>query len=639
MLDSDSTDNSGNNSGRGDESGRVISVPNIAAQQNPPAQNLTKSYDAAQASFPELVAAAEQMHSLGHRGAAIQLYRHWIALHAGGHTHLFAAHFNLGVELGHAGDRDGAMQAYQAALALRPDFAAAAINYGLLLETSGNSPAALAVWAAATQNDEARTGLINHRARLLERNGDLAQAERLMLASLLTMPAQPDVIQHWVHIRQKMCLWPPMADQVPGVTMAQMIDCCGPLAALALYDSVDLQTAIAAAWIARKTTVTPQHLSPPGGYAHTRLRIGYLSSDFCRHAMSFLIAELFERHDRSHFEIYGYCSTIDDHSEIRARVLAGFDHVRFVRDLADEDAARLIRQDEIDILIDLNGLTQGARLQILRWRPAPVQATYLGFIGPVPLPELDYLFCDDFVIPADLAAAYRPQPLAIAPNYQANDRRRELSPPTTREKSGLPAAGFVFCCFSNHYKITEDMFAAWMEILRGTAGSWLWLTADNQWSCQNLRVAAANAGIDPNRLIFAARVSPADYMARLAVADLFLDTFPYNAGTIASDVIRMGLPLLTQMGESFASRMAARLLSAIGASSGIATTREAYVATAISLANDKVAYAAYKSLFTEERWAKTVGDIGLLTQSFEATLTRIVKQASGGRALPGPAGG
>jgi predicted O-linked N-acetylglucosamine transferase (SPINDLY family) len=582
-------------------------------------------YDAAEADFPQLVAAAEKLRADRNQDAVIQLYRGWIALHAAGHKHSFAAWFNLGAELGHAGDAAGAMQAYQAALALRPDFAAAAINYGLQMERAGDINAALAAWAAATQNDEARTSLINHRARLLERGGELQQAERLLFTSLLTLPAQPDVIQHWVHVRQKMCLWPALAELVPGLPMAQMVSCCGPLAALALFERVDAQTAIAAAWIARKTNAVAERLSPAEGYAHRRLRIAYLSSDFCRHAMSFLIAELFERHDRAHFEIYGYCSTIDDHSDIRARVLAAFDHTRFVRGLSDEAAARLIRADEIDILIDLNGLTQGARLQILRWRPAPVQATYLGFIGPVPLPELDYLFCDDFVIPPALAHAYQPRPLAIAPNYQANDSKRTPGPPTTRARAGLPASGFVFCCFSNHYKITEDMFIAWMKILAGVEHSFLWLTADSKWSCENLRDYATKSGIDPGRLIFAGRVSPADYMARLAVADLFLDTFPYNAGTIASDAIRMGLPLLTQMGESYASRMAARLLDAIGATAGITTTREAYVEMAVALATGADAYRDYKALFTEARWAETLGDIGLLTRELEATLGRIAK--------------
>jgi predicted O-linked N-acetylglucosamine transferase (SPINDLY family) len=584
------------------------------------------AFDPRRASFEQLVAAAERHGANRGLPRVIDLYRSWIAARGGGAEHLYAAWFNLGVELGCAGDTAGAVLAYRSALAIRPDFSLAAVNLGLQMERAGDTRAALAAWTGALQTDDARTALINHQARLLETSGRLEEAEARLRASLLTTPMQPDVIQHWIHIRQKLCAWPVITDAVPGLDAAGLQTHCGPLAALALFDSVARQTEIAAGWIARKTRPVPERLSPPAGYAHDKIRVGYMSSDFCRHAMSFLIAELFERHDRTGFEIYGYCATREDNSAIRRRVLAAFDHVRPIRDLSDEDAARAIRADDIDILIDLNGLTQGSRLQVLRWRPAPVQATYLGFIGPVPLPELDYLFCDDDVIPPAIAAAYRPTPLAIAANYQANDSKREIGPPTTRRLAGLPATGFVFCCFSNHYKITQSLFACWMEILGQTPGSYLWLTADNAWSCANLRHQAAAAGIDPGRLIFAGRVGPADYMARLAVADLFLDTYPYNAGTIASDAIRMGLPLLTRQGEAFASRMAARLLRAIGAVQGIATDHAAYVRTAITLARDPEAHAAYKAHFTEASWAETIGDIATLTRALEATLTRIVRR-------------
>ncbi|MEA2769447.1 MAG: hypothetical protein QOD93_2409, partial [Acetobacteraceae bacterium] len=289
----------------------------------------------------------------------------------------------------------------------------------------------------------------------------------------------------------------------------------------------------------------------------------------------------------------------------------------------DEAAARRIRDDEIDILIDLNGLTSGARIQVLRWKPAPVQATYLGFIGPVPLPELDYILCDDFVIPSAIAATYQPTPLPIEGLYQANDSKRVVGAPMTRAEAGLPEDRFVFCCFSNHYKITEAMYTGWMDILRQSGDSVLWLVDDNQWSRQNLRLKALISGIDPSRLLFANRTDPASYMARLAVADLFLDTFPYNAGTIASDAIRMGLPLLTLAGQSFASRMAAGMLHAIGADAGVTGTMDAYVSAAVALATDRDAYAAYRGHFTETAWTASLGDIAGFTRRFEAALLRM----------------
>jgi predicted O-linked N-acetylglucosamine transferase (SPINDLY family) len=589
------------------------------------------------APFEQIIQAVDRIG--GNRGdpVAIALYRDWIAVHTGGAHMLHGAWFNLGVELSRAGAVAEALLAYRSALALKPDFYPAAINLGLLNEQLGRTDAALRIWGQAIQSDDARTALINQRARLLEQAGRLDEAEQALRTSLLTDPAQPDAVQHWVHLRQKMCQWPVLAEVIPGLTRQDLLDQCGPLAALALTDQVAVQHAICARWLARKTAPAPERLSPAHGYRHDRIRLGYLSSDFCRHAMSFLIAELFERHDRRRFELFGYCIGRDDGSDIRQRVIGAFDHHVSIRSLSDEDAARRIRADEIDILIDLNGLTAGSRLQILRWRPAPLQATYLGFIGPVPVPELDYLFCDNIVIPPSIAAAYAPRPLYVAAIYQANDSRRSIGAATTRAEVGLPDDRFVFCCFSNHYKITEEMFAAWMAILGRVGNAVLWLIADNQWSCANLQLRAVAAGIDPARLIFAGRVDPSAYMSRLALADLFLDTSPYNAGTIASDAIRMGLPLLTLLGQSFASRMAGRLLDAIGAGQGIAHRLADYVETAVALAGDAQAHAAYKALFTEARWAATIGDIAGFTAAFEASLIRIQAGLASGGASGGDA--
>ncbi|MBE7159541.1 MAG: acetylglucosamine transferase [Rhodospirillales bacterium] len=458
---------------------------------------------------------------------------------------------------------------------------------------------------------------------MLETQGQLADAVNLLHSSLLTQADQPDAVQHWVHLRQKTCQWPVLADIIPGLSQTDLIRQSGPLASLAMTDDVPTQCAIGANWIQRKTCSALERLAPAKGYRHDRIRVGYVSSDFCSHAMSYLIAELFERHDRDRFQVFGYCSSPEDGSAIRARVIKAFDHFERIASLSDEMAARRIRQDEIDVLIDLNGLTSGGRLQMLRWKPAPVQATYLGFIGPVPLPELDYLLCDDFVVPPQEATAYQPPPLAISGLYQANDSKRVIGVPMTRSQAGLPDHQFVFCCFSNHYKITESMFAGWMQILRQASEAVLWLVDDNQWSRQNLRLRALMAGVDPNRLIFAGRTDPASYLSRMALADVFLDTFPYNAGTIASDAIRMRVPLVTMAGRSFASRMAARMLHAIGADDGITYDLAGYVAMAVRLATDAGAHAAYRQYFTDQAWARSLGDVAAFTRNFEAALLRM----------------
>ena len=576
------------------------------------------------ATFEDVIAAIAAAGADAHRGDSIKLYRRWITSQGQGSPHLYAAWFNLGVELANTGDTQGAMLAYRNALAASPNFAAAARNLAMLLEADGRIEEAVAVLDGALLSDEARVALLNQRGRLLEQLKRLPEAEEELRKSLMIRPDQPDVLQHWLHVRQKECRWGMLSDRIPGVSRESLIINSGPLSALALFDDVVQQRTINEAWIRRKMVSITERLSPPSGYRHKRVRIGYMSSDFCQHAMSLLIAELFERHDRRTFEVFGYCASPEDGSETRQRVIAAFDHFRRIADLTDEQAARMIRADEIDILIDLNGLTSGTRMEALRWRPAPVQATYLGFVGPVPLPELDYMFCDRIVVPPAIASAYRPTPLYVAKFYQANDNKRARPASRSRADFNLPDGRFVFCCFSNHYKITEEIFTAWMDILRLVPHGILWLIADNVSSCDNLLKAARDAGVGPERIVFAPRTSPSEYLAYLDAADLFLDTYPYNAGTVASDAIRMHLPLVTLSGQSFVSRMAGRLLAALGAQDGIATVIEDYVAKAVAFATDKSRYDVYKARFTDDAWAGTIGNIGKFTEEFERSLLSIV---------------
>ena len=564
--------------------------------------------------------------------AEIRLYQDWIAANTPENPHLFAAWFNLGAVLARESDRNGAMIAYGRARELNSSYCPAAVNLGLTLEVMGKTEAALQIWKGAIQTDEDRTTLLNHTARLMERLGRLDEAEATLHTSLLTNPAQPDAAQHWLHIRQMKCQWPVLEASIPDMSATDLLRRSGPIAVLALTDDADVQREISAAWIARKMPVASTRMSAPEGYHHDRIRVGYLSSGFCRHAMSYLITDLFERHDRKRFEIFGYCASSEDGSDIRRRVLTAFDHRRVVRDMSDEQAAQVIRDDEIDILIDLDGLTANTRLSILRWRPAPIQVTYLGFVGSVPLPELDYLLCGDFVIPPSRAAAYRPTPLYITEAYQANDFKRAMGCALTREDVGLPDDRFVFCCFSNHFKITEQMFAAWMTVLHKADQAVLWLAVDNIWSQANLVEAAVRAGIAPERILFAERTSHELYMSRLGLANLFLDTFPYNAGTIANDAIRMQLPLLTLCGASFPSRIAGSLLQAIGAGQGITTSLTDYITVATTLATDKHAYADYKQHFARDASTDMAGHIGEFTLKFEAKLCQLVTTLDDARA-------
>ncbi|WP_392663158.1 tetratricopeptide repeat protein [Amaricoccus sp. B4] len=553
---------------------------------------------------------------------AVRLYKGWLDLHAAD-PNAFGAWFNLGVVLMRSGNPGSAAIAYSNVLALKPELHEAGVNLGLALEASGRRDEALAAWRRVLPGDEQRRLLHMHLGRLLEEEGDIETAQKELRAALLIDPRQPDVQQHLVHMRQRAANWPVLAADIPGLSAEELGFNCGPLGALALHDDPALQRDICATWIARKVPAAPERLAPRAGHDHARIRVGYLSTDFCRHAMSYLIAEVLERHDRSAFEIFGYCASPEDGSDVRRRVIAAFDHFRIIGPLSDEAAARQIRADEIDILIDLNGLTKGARIGVLRWKPAPVQATYLGYIGPVALPELDWLIADEVAIPPELAADYAPKPLLLEGCYQANDSHAPVLPAVTRAEEGLPDDAFVFCCFSHHYKITEVMFEAWMQILAQCPGAVLWLVEDNPASDGRLAARWTARGLAAERLIFAPRVDPERYRARFGLADLFLDTMPYNAGTIASDALRMGLPLLTLQGRAFAARMASSLVTAVGMPECVATSREGYVARAVAIARDPAELARLKAHLAGNAWARTLGDSTGFTRRLEAAYRRI----------------
>lgn len=562
---------------------------------------------------------------------AAGLYRLWLEQTPETAPLRYAGWFNLGVELAGLGDHAGAALAYQNALQLKPDLHVAAINLGLIHETLGQTDKALETWRGAVQPDDVRIGILNQRGRLLETLGRFDEAEQELYRSLLTVPQQADAFSHWLYLRMKMCMWPVLGAPIPGLNFEDMVTKAGGLSTLALFDDNITVNSWVARWLERKMPPAPIRLSPEQGYTHQKIRIGYLSSDYCLHPISMLIAEMLEKHDRDHFEVYGYCSSREDGSPLRARVVAAFDKFVRVAGLSDEQAARLIRADEIDILIDLNGLTDGTRLGALRWRPAPVQLTYLGFVGSLPVPELDYAIADHYVVPPELAENFHPKPLYMPRCYQVNDTKTVIGPPEKRADLGLPNDKFVYCCFSNTYKITEEIFDAWMQILLQTKNSVLWVLARTKWARENMQARARRWGVSLDRLIFAEPTSPHAYLSRLALADLFLDTYPYNSGTTASDALRMGLPMITLSGQTFSSRMAGSLLNVMGLGEGIATSFESYIALAVALGNDPVRYQQFRHALSGDVWRQTLGNIDLFMPELEERYRAIRKQ-------PQPAG-
>lgn len=543
-----------------------------------------------QASVAALFEEAAALSHAGDDHGALRLYQQWLARHRASPL-AHAVFFNLGVLQAETGDLSGAEHSYRAALKRHADFLQAAFNLGTTLEKQGRFDEALQCWAPllAQPNDasgEKRELLIlalNNSGRMLETCKRYPEAEIALTRSLLLDPSQSNVIHHWVHLRQKQCSWPVLAE-LPGLPPERSLAAASALSMLDLSDDPALQLEAARRYVAEKVAPGLQPLAEPRGYGHRKLRIGYLSSDFTLHPVSMLTVEMLELHDRERFEIYGFCWSPEDGSALRQRVLAALDVHVPIGGLSDEEAAQRIRAAEIDILVDLQGLTAGARINILARRPAPVQIAYLGFPGTSGMPFIDYVLCDRYVLPESALPYCTEQPLYLPEVFQVCDRQRLVGPIPSRADCGLPDDAFVFCAFNNNHKYTAELFEVWLNILRRVPHGVLWLLADNPSVRANLLAFAAERGIAAERLIFAPRVLPPDYLARYRVADLFLDCFPFNGGTTANDALWMGVPLLTRSGRAFASRMAGSLLSSLGLEELIVDDFGGYEELAVELA-------------------------------------------------------
>ncbi len=535
------------------------------------------------------------------------------------------AWFNLGVSLFSEKDFVGAQEAYEAALAIKPNFVAARFNLGLIHERLNNAQTALAQWkqveeianADAPEELAVLISALNSTGRLQETLKQYQPACEALEKSLLLKPNQSDVIHHLIFMRQKQCRWP-IYEPVGATEANTLRKATSALAMLNISDEPGTQLAAALNFSQAKIPSNLPRLAPLSGYRHEKIRIAYCSGDFCTHPVAMLTVELFEQHDKDKFEIYAFCWSPNDGSSLRQRIIQAVDHYIPIHNLTDVESAKLIREHEIDILIDLHGQTNKARIQMLAHRPAPIQITYLGLPATTGLPCVDYVIADRFLIPEEYAGFYSEKPLYMPDIYQVSDRKREISPAPTRKSCGLPENKFVFCSFNNNHKYTLEVFTTWMNILRRVPDSVLWLLADNPWAKSNLRKQAEAQGIDPTRLIFAERTLPADYLARYYIADLFLDTFPFNAGTTANDALWVELPVLTLCGRSFAARMAGALLTAAGLPELITYNLEDYENKAIELAKNVNSLDALRLKLTNAKENSPLFDTSRFAKNLEA---------------------
>ncbi len=351
---------------------------------------------------------------------------------------------------------------------------------------------------------------------------------------------------------------------------------------------------------------------------HSRIKIGYLCGEFRDQATSHLMTGVWEHHDFHKFEFFGLDNGWDDGSEYRKRIKLALPNFFDIAKLSDFDIAKFINDKEIDILVNLNGYFGRPRQGVFALKPSPISINYLGFPGTIGAAYIDYLIADEIVIPKQSIEFYSEKIIYLPFTYQANDDKKKISQQIFRRADfGLPEDDFIFCCFNNHYKITPKIFSVWMEILKNIPASSLWIIGDNDEAKKNLIKEAVKSGINPSRLVFAGRTNASEHIRRHKLADLFLDTLPYNAHTTASDALWAGLPLLTLKGDTFPGRVGASLLNTIGLPELITYSLEEYRDVAINLANNPNRLAAIKAKLAKNRLTTPLFNTRLFTKYIE----------------------
>lgn len=480
------------------------------------------------------------------------------------------AYLNLGLVFKDQCKMDDAIQCFQFVLSLKPDYAPAYYNLGIVFFLLGN----------------------------------LSEASESYQKALGLQSVYPEATNMLFHTQLRCCDWSTYAVGSEKILNSILAGKQGyrPFLFLAISQSPSVQQQCAYTYATHKYQLVKKAVIHKQRYSHEKIRIAYVSDDFREHAVSYLMAGLFEQHDKERFEIIAISLNTEDSSSTGLRVKNAFKQFIDVSELGNDEVAALMQDMEIDIAVDLTGFTSYNRTGIFTYRPAPVQVNYLGYPATMGAEYIDYIIADKYLIPPEQQGYYTEKVVYLPDCFQANDDKKRISEKQpSRLEMGLPETGFVFCSFNNSYKITPVFFALWMRLLKAVPESVLWLIADNAMVQQNLRNEAVKAEIDPERLIFASRLAYSDYLARFTLADLFLDTLPFNAGTTASDALWAGVPVITCSGEAFASRMAGSLLTAIGLPELITRDLKEYEALALKLATTATLCAEIRSKLAQNR--------------------------------------
>jgi predicted O-linked N-acetylglucosamine transferase (SPINDLY family) len=552
-------------------------------------QEALASFDAAIACTPELADAhgnrGDVLAELGRPAEAVESYDRALRIYPDSMENWC----NRGAALLDLGRHVDALACYDRAIALKPDFAEAHFNRGSALNRLARyEEALLAYERALTLRPDLVEALFDRGGILVrfERHGEaIACYERVLAIA----PHYPEAAEELANCHLLTCDWNKTARFARDLSgrIADGRSVISPFMLLGFPATAAELLTCTERFVAHKLQKLPKVPRPRTAGHGGKIRLAYLSADFRHHATAYLVAGLFELHDRDRFDVIGMSFGPDDRSEVRARLVRGFDRFVDVSSASDREAVKLLHELDVDIVVDLKGHTAGARLAILAARPAPLQVSYLGYPGTMGVDFIDYVIADRIVLPLVQQPFYPEKIVHLPDSYQINDSKRQIaSRIPARRELGLPEQAFVFCCFNNNWKINAAMFDIWMRLLRAVDGSVLWLFRSNDLATANLRVEAKARGVDPARLVFAPFLDLPDHLARLKRAELFLDTLPCNAHTTASDALWAGLPVLTCIGGTFAGRVAASLLNGAGLPELVTSSLDEYEALALKLARD-----------------------------------------------------
>jgi protein O-GlcNAc transferase len=506
------------------------------------------------------------------------------------------AHIGLGNTLRILGRHEEAIGQFETAIAKRPGYVDAHLNLAQVLHEFERFAAAIAQYDSVLAIDRQNLAALAGRGQALAGAKRHREAVASFEKALKLASDHPFALGGLIRSAAEACDWATTTRRIPELAArAAKGGFVEPLDLVVYRDDPALHLAAARSFVGHTFPTRPTPLWTGAKWRNPKIRLAYVASGFHEHPTAYLTAELIEIHDRSQFEVLGFAIGPDDKSDIRARLMRAFDRFHDVRPQTDEEVAHLLNDMQVDIVIDRSGYTGNSRPHIFTYRPAPIQVNYIGYPGTLASDVYDYVIADQTVLPFDQQPFYTEKIVHLPESYLVNDTKR-LTPveAITREAAGLPAHGFVFCCFNLTSKITPLMFDIWMRLLRQVDGSVLWLLRSHPATEQSLAKEATARGVDPARLIYADRMKLDRHLARHRLADLFLDTLPYNAHTTANDALLAGLPLVTCLGKSFAARVAASLLVAIGLPELVTRSLEEYEALALRLATEPSLLAQFR---------------------------------------------